>query len=287
MPAVPKDSIGQLLSRASARLAALEDSDPRLEAEILLAHLLKKPRSHLYAWPDRIPDPSLQQAFSTLLEQRLAGQPLAYLTGVREFWSLPLRVTPATLIPRADTERLVERALELIPAAEPWQIADLGTGSGAIAAAIARERPACRILATDLDQDALAVARDNLRRLGLENASCRAGSWCRALPPDLAFDLIVANPPYIAADDPHLQHHGLDREPRGALVSGSDGLDDIRHIASQAPAHLKPGSRLLLEHGFDQASRVGEILRQAGFRHIRSHRDLAGNPRITEGMNSR
>jgi len=283
MPPIPADSIGQVLIQATDRLAVLPGNNPRLEAEILLAHLLQKPRSHLYAWPDSALTRRQQRDLTELLEQRLAGQPIAYLTGVREFWSLPLRVTPSTLIPRADTERLVERALHRIPGSDAWQIADLGPGSGAIAAAIAHERPRCRILATDIDPDALEVARQNFRRLGLTNVHCREGSWYQALPQDTLFDLIVANPPYIASSDRHLQHPGLSREPRGALISGAEGLDDIRRITAQAPDHLKAGGWLLLEHGFDQGPAVHRILREAGLQRVQTCQDLAGNDRVTEG----
>ena len=286
MPLQPTDSIGQALIQATDRLAALPDCEPRLEAEILLAHLLQKPRSHLYAWPDKTLSKRQQQDLMALLDQRLAGQPMAYLTGVREFWSLSLRVSPATLIPRADTEWLVERALQLLPGNNAWQIADLGTGSGAIAAAIAHERPRCRILASDIDPQALEVARQNFQQLGLSNVRCHQGSWCEALPRDVTFDLIVANPPYIASDDPHLQLHGLSWEPRSALVSGPEGLDDIRRIAAQTSDHLKVGGWLLLEHGFDQSPAVRRIFRKAGFLHVQTSQDLSGNDRVTAGSKS-
>ena len=276
-------SIGTALARAARRLAALDETDPRLEAELLLAHLLERPRSHLHAWPGN-PLPEQQEtAYHALVERRLAGEPLAYLTGEREFWSLSLRVTPDTLVPRPDTELLVELALELIPPRASWRIADLGTGSGAIAAAVAHERPACRVIATDRSAAALAVARDNFERLGLGTVECLQGDWLEPLAGRPPSDLILSNPPYVAAADPHLQTPELQHEPLSALVAGDDGLSAIRRIAEQAPAHLRAGGRLLLEHGFQQGAAVRRILRQAGFGQIGTHRDLAGNERVTAG----
>ena len=199
MPADPA-TIRILLAQAVEVLAT---DSPRLDAELLLACCLDKNRSYLYAWPDVIPPADIQARFRDLVARRVAGEPVAYLLGQREFWSLPLTVTPATLIPRPETETLVALALARIPAGADALIADLGTGSGAIALAIARERPRCRIIATDISQDALAVAAANAQRLGLSNVQCLAGDWCSALP-DQQFDLIVSNPPYIAEDDSHL-----------------------------------------------------------------------------------
>ncbi|MES9904993.1 MAG: peptide chain release factor N(5)-glutamine methyltransferase, partial [Sedimenticola sp.] len=201
------------------------------------------------------------------------------------FWSLELRVTQDTLIPRPETETLVERALELIPVGTVLHLADLGTGSGAIAAAIASERPLSRITACDRSVTALAVAEGNFRQLKLPNIITAAGSWCRALPPGERFDLIVSNPPYVAEGDPHLTRNGLPWEPREALTAGADGLDDIRRIISQSPTHLKAGGRLLLEHGPEQGAAVRQLMMEGGFLDTVTHRDLAHRERITEGVN--
>ncbi len=275
-------TIREALDQASRVLQSLPGAAPRLEAEVLLSAVLGKPRSHLFAWPDRTPSPRQLHSFRELVARRTRGEPLAYLTGRREFWSLDLKVTPATLVPRPETERLVERALEQVPPEQPALIADLGTGSGAIAAAIASERPLATLVATDIDAAALAVAGENFRRLGLGNIRCRQGEWCDALPPGPHFDLIASNPPYVAEDDPHLQQQGLPWEPPVALTAGRDGLDALRRIARQAPKHLQPGGLLLLEHGHDQGAAVRGLLRSQGFRAIHTLLDLAGLERATE-----
>ncbi len=276
-------TIGAVLADAARRLAALPGAEPRLEAELLLAHLLERPRSHLYAWPDRpVPAPLLER-FRDLLHRRLAGEPTAYLTGEKEFWSLPLRVTPATLVPRPETELLVEWALSLIPPDARWHLADLGTGSGAIAAAIASERPLCRITASDRSGAALAVARDNLSRLELENVDCAEGDWLQALAGRPRCRLILSNPPYVATGDPALEADVLAHEPEAALLAGDDGLGAIRRIVAAAPAHLEAGGWLLLEHGFEQGTAVRQLLRQAGFEQVETRRDLAGNERASGG----
>jgi len=217
-----------------------------------------------------------------LIERRRKGEPVAYLTGRREFWSLELTVTPDVLIPRPETELLVEQALVRIPPDATRRIADLGTGSGAIALAIASERPHCRVTATDASPAALAVARGNARRLGIGNVEFREGEWFAPLA-GLTFDLIVSNPPYIATADPHLMQGDVRFEPRAALVSGGDGLDAIRLIAVQASAHLQHGGWLLLEHGYDQAAAVRAILGTNGLTDITSVADLAGHARVTAG----
>ncbi len=279
--------IGTLLAAAAQRLASLTDASPRLEAELLLSQVLDKPRSYLFAWPDRTLSAAQREAFETLLSRRLAGEPVAYITGHREFWSLDLLVTPAVLIPRPDTERLVELALAALPARVGARVADLGTGSGAIAAALAHERPDWEVHATDLSAAALAVARNNFRRLGLSQVRTEQGTWCAALPADRRFDLLVSNPPYVPSGDPHLRRGDLRREPRGALASGADGLDDVRRIAQQAPAHLKTGGFLLLEHGYDQGAAVRQILAERGYTEIATHRDLAGQERVSGGCRRR
>ncbi|HEC15390.1 MAG TPA: peptide chain release factor N(5)-glutamine methyltransferase [Sedimenticola sp.] len=278
-----RPTIREALREAGARLASRAGAAPRLEAEILLGLALDKPRSHLHAWPDKALRPQQQTGFRDLIERRSRGEPIAYITGRREFWSLELRVTPDTLIPRPETERLVERALELTPEGRPLRIADLGTGCGAIAAAIASERPRCRITATDRCAAALRVAEANFRRLGLTNITPESGEWCAALPRDEGFDLILSNPPYVPDGDPHLERGDLPWEPRDALAAGPDGLSEIRRIIGQAPSHLVPGGWLLLEHGCDQGAGVRELLAGNGFESIDTLRDLAGRERITEG----
>jgi release factor glutamine methyltransferase len=272
-------NVRDLLASASRRLGG---ADARLDAELLLAHALGVSRARLYAWPEDEPDTVQRAAFERLVEAREQGEPIAYLTGRREFWSLELSVTPHVLIPRHETELLVELALERIPRDRAFRIADLGTGSGAIALALARERPLARVTATDASATALDVARGNAERLGVGNVGFAAGDWYAALG-DARFDLIVSNPPYVAADDAHLAQGDLRFEPASALASGADGLDAIRHIVAGAPAHLADGGALLLEHGFDQSVRVRALLDAAGFVDVRSVRDAAGHERVTLG----
>lgn len=278
------ETISQALRQAASRLSGPSLADARLEAEILLAHVLDKPRTHLFAWPDTRLDEDSRMRFERLVERRLRGEPSAYLTGRREFWSLELKVTADTLVPRPETELLVEQALDLIPVESTLQIVDLGTGCGAISAAIASERPACRVLATDSSAAALAVAVENFRRLGLDNISCRNGYWCTALPAGARFDMIVSNPPYVASDDPHLSADGLPWEPANALISGSDGLNDIREIVRTAREHLVPGGWLLLEHGYDQGKRILHMLRAAGYRDCSTVHDLGGMERVSRAQ---
>ena len=275
-------TIEKLLDRAAARLDATSES-PRLDAELLLAQLLGKSRTQLRTRPDLEIDDTDQRAFEGLLMARLQGAPLAYLAGEREFWSLPFRLSRATLIPRPETESLVEAALACIPPDQAWRIADLGTGSGIVAAAIASERLLCRITATDLDQAALDIAGENAARLGLGNIEFRCGSWYQPLD-GLKFNLIVSNPPYIREGDPHLDQGDVRFEPRRALVSGTDGLDAIRLIVENAPAHLQPGGWLLLEHGYDQAEAVRVLFHARHFMEVRSIRDLSGHERVTLGQ---
>jgi release factor glutamine methyltransferase len=275
--------IGEALRGAEARLRASGTESPRREAALLLCMALDRPRSHVIAWPERRLEPAQLMHFRSLVERRCAGEPIAYITGERAFWTFQVRVTPDTLIPRPETELVVERALSHIPPRAKLRIADLGTGSGALAAAVAMERPRCRIVATDVSRRALAVARDNLVRLGLARVETRPGEWCAALPAAEAFDLILSNPPYVPEGDPHLSRGDAAREPRTALAAGPDGLDAIRRIAACAPAHMAAGGWLLLEHGFDQGEAVRRILRAQGLERIRTHRDLAGLERVTEG----
>lgn len=256
-------------------------ASPDLDAQLLLAHALGVPRAQLKSHPETLPAPSVSRRFRELLARRVAGEPVAYLTGVREFWSLRLRVTPAVLIPRPETELLVERALALHPASEA-RVADLGTGSGALALALACERPGWRVLATDVSGAAVEVARANAAALGLTRVEFRQGDWFEPLA-DERFDLLLSNPPYVAADDPVMS--GLGFEPRAALTPGTDALACLRVLARGAPRHLGRGGWLLLEHGATQGEEVRRELVLAGFRHVRSHRDLAGHERMTEGQN--
>ncbi|WP_290575330.1 peptide chain release factor N(5)-glutamine methyltransferase [Algiphilus sp.] len=272
----PSETVGQLLRAARDRLGARSES-AGLDAELLLAAALGKPRSFLYAWPDHVPTASVRERFDHALTDRLEGQPVAYTLGVREFFGLELAVSPAVLIPRPDTELLVEHAVAHIDAGHA--VADLGTGSGAIALAVAHERPGARVLATDASPAALAVARANARRLDLR-VDLVAGDWCAPLA-DASVDCLLCNPPYIAEGDPHLA--ALSAEPASALVSGRDGLDALRAIVAQAPRVLRPGGRIVLEHGFEQAAAVRALLAEAGFRDIDSERDLGGHERISFG----
>jgi release factor glutamine methyltransferase len=247
---------------------------------LLLAHVLERPRAWLYTWPEHVPTPMQADAFERLVDARASGVPVAYLLCRRAFWSLDLAVTPAVLIPRPETELLVELALERLPQDVACEVADLGTGSGAIALAIARERPLARVRATDLSAGALAVALANAQRLGLANVEFAQGDWCEALG-GIPFDLIVSNPPYIATGDPHLGSGDLRHEPLSALASGVDGLDAIRTIVATARAHLSTGGWLLIEHGWEQATQVRELLVRHGWLDASSVRDLAGHERVT------
>jgi release factor glutamine methyltransferase len=268
-----------LLARGTALLApALEQ--PSLDAGILLAFSLGIARVRLKSHPEEPRTPAEQERYLVLIERRALGEPLAYITGVREFWTLELRVTREVLVPRPETELLVERALALGPARRA-RVADLGTGSGAIALALARERPQWQLIATDVSPAALAVARANAAALGCTQVEFRAGDWYRPLAGE-RFELLLSNPPYVAADDPAL--HELRHEPRLALTPGEDAFAALRALVLGAPQHLAEGGWLLLEHGATQAAELRAALVLAGFRHVRSHRDLAGHERMTEGQ---
>ncbi|UJJ30536.1 peptide chain release factor N(5)-glutamine methyltransferase [Halopseudomonas maritima] len=266
-------------------LASIElpDSDSaRLDAELLLCHVIGKPRTYLRTWPERRPDADQLRQFEQLLSQRRSGVPVAYLLGEQGFWSLQLQVSQSTLIPRPDTERLVEVALELGPQAAA-SVLDLGTGTGAIALALAVERPYWQLTGVDRVAEAVVLARGNAERLQIGNASFVCSDWFSALAGQ-RFDLIVSNPPYIAADDPHLQQGDVRFEPGSALVSGADGLDDIRGLVQLAPDYLQPGGWLLFEHGWQQADDVALLLAERGFEQIESWRDLGGQQRVTGGL---
>jgi release factor glutamine methyltransferase len=269
------------LSQAYQLLVSIEN--PRLDTEILLAHILKKPRSYLLTWANATLTIEQTEQFQYLLKRRLQGEPIAYILQEKEFWSLNLEVTPDTLIPRPDTELLVELILEKLPKASSQTIADLGTGSGAIALAIAKERPNWEIIATDNYLQTLAVAQRNAKRLGLENIHFYQGNWCEALPNGLV-NAIVSNPPYIAEDDIHLNSAELSFEPQHALISGKDGLTALTCIIQQAKKYLAHDGWLLLEHGFDQSRAVQQLLAEAGYKMITSHADLNGHLRVTTGI---
>ncbi len=260
---------------AEALAWARQQGMDRLETQTLLAHALGQTRTWLLTHDDT----PLPEGCLALLQRRLDGEPVAYLTGTQEFHGLSLRVTPDTLVPRPDTETLVDWALDLLPPGMSAQVLDLGTGSGAIALALAHRRPAAEVHAVDASAGALATAQANGARLGL-SVSWHLGSWFAPLA-GLDFDLIASNPPYIRDDDPHLP--ALRHEPRTALAAGPDGLADLRAIVGGAPAHLRRGGWLLLEHGWDQADAVAALLKAAGFQDLQHRCDLAGHRRCTGG----
>lgn len=272
-------SIRELLAQA---IDLLPGDSSRLDAEVLLAACLGKPRSYLHAWPEHVVDDAVLRQYTDWLTRRAAGEPVAHLTGMREFWSLPLTVTPDTLIPRPETETLVELALARMVTGTHCRIADLGTGSGAIALAIASECPRCEIFATDTSDAALAVAQSNAERLGIHNVRFLAGHWCDPLPA-APFDFILSNPPYIAEDDPHLASGDVRFEPRSALVAGGNGMDELGQIASAAFTHLRPGGWLVIEHGYDQGERTARLLHAIGYIEVSDHQDAAGLSRVTLG----
>jgi release factor glutamine methyltransferase len=268
-----------LLERGWAQLAGSSES-ARLEAEVLLAHTIRQPRGYLLAHDDEAIEEATIARYQSMLARRADGEPLAYLTGEREFWSLLLAVTPEVLIPRPETELAVERCLALLDAA-PADVADLGTGSGAIALALALERPQWRIVATDRAAGALEVARTNAQRLDVQNVGFSEGDWFAALP-GRRFALIVSNPPYVAAADPALGP--LRYEPAMALSPGASGMEALRRIVLGASAHLLPGGWLVLEHGAGQAAELASSLVAAGYARVRCHADLAGRDRVTEAQ---
>src|SRR5574340_574984 len=313
-------SLAETLRNDSKRLEAalnLDSGSARIEVQCLLQAVLQVNRAWLLTHPEQILDAEQQARYAALFGRRLVGEPVAYLLGGREFYGLDFKVTPATLIPRPDTELLVDLALQRIPPPSPpaplmellairlggkaakslvipqvgeggrqagrgFRVLDLGTGSGAIALSIAHARPDIAVTAVDASQDALDVARENMRHLNVGNVRLVRSDWFSALH-DERFDIIVSNPPYIAAGDAHLAQGDVRFEPRSALVSGADGLEAIRHITAQAKYHLNPDGWLLFEHGYDQAEQARRLLQQAGFTAVFSARDLAGIERVSGG----
>ncbi|NJI11039.1 peptide chain release factor N(5)-glutamine methyltransferase [Aeromonas veronii] len=274
-------------ARAHIMTVLAGGESPRADADVLLCHLLDCRRSYLMTWPERELDAAQQATLQRWLARRLNGEPIAHLVGEREFWSLPLKVSPATLIPRPDTEVLVEQALTRIPQG-PCAVLDLGTGTGAIALALKSERPEVDVWAVDRMADAAALARENSAALGLP-IEVRDGSWFEPLgEPDRdntpRFAVIVSNPPYIDGADPHLEQGDVRFEPRSALVADDAGLADIRHIVAHAPAYLLTDGCLLLEHGWDQGEAVRQLLRDGGYREVATVRDYGDNDRVTLGL---
>ena len=278
VPAGPAD-LGHLLVWGQELLIQHSES-ARLDAELLLAHVLGRPRSYLGAHPEILPEPDAVGRYQDLLRRRAQGEPIAYLTGEREFWSLPLMVNADVLVPRPETELAAERCLALY-GPQPAQVVDLGTGSGAIALALASERPAWQVFATDRSGSALQIARANAARLGLEAVRFLQGDWFEPLAAN-RFHLIVSNPPYIAANDPHLAD--LRFEPALALTPGATGMEALELILRQAPGHLVPGGWLVLEHGNDQGQKLRSALVAAGYARVRCYADLAGHDRVTEAQ---
>lgn len=275
--------LGELLKSDSKRLESalhLDPSSARIEVQCLLQAVLKVNRAWLLTHPERVLSADETARYSELLLRRLSGEPIAYLLGTREFYGLEFKVTPATLIPRPDTELLVELALQRIPPV--CRVLDMGTGSGAVALTIAHERPNAEVVGVDASQAALIVANENARRLQTNNVRLLHSDWYAALEGE-RFDIIVSNPPYIEAGDAHLESGDVRFEPMSALASGYDGLDDIRRIITDAKTHLVSGGWLMFEHGYDQAARVRQLLQNAGFFDVTSVRDLSGIERVTIG----
>lgn len=278
----PQPELGILIREAAGRLAAVSDT-PRLDASILAEHVFHKSPADLIRDADTVPGAAARMTYQNLIVRRLEGIPVAYLTGHREFWSLDLMVTDAVLIPRPDTELLVEQALARIPAQVPCSVLDLGTGSGAVALAIASERPQARVMAVDTSAAAIDIARANAVALDIRNVEFDLSDWFDALDQN-SFDCIVSNPPYVADDDVHLTTTDIRFEPRAALASGVEGLDDLGIITANAYRYLRAGGWLLVEHGYDQGIAVRDLITAAGFSDIATRRDMGDRERVTEGQ---
>jgi release factor glutamine methyltransferase len=272
------------LALAEAVTALREASEsPLLDAEVLLCKVLSKGRSYLRAWPDATLSAGQRQAYQVLVDDRQQGKPLAYIIGTREFWSRDFQVSPDVLIPRPDTELLIELSLALIPADQPYKIIDLGTGSGIIAITLAAERPHAQVSATDISSNALHIAKMNAAKHKVEHIQFHKSNWFDSIP-DGKFNLIISNPPYVTEDDEHLQQGDLRFEPKTALISAQHGLSDIQAIAETARNRLKNGGFLLVEHGYNQKEKVQTLIRSLGYSHVKTENDLTGQPRATYGQ---
>lgn len=276
-------SIEIALKAATTQLQESGSDSPSVDAAVLMCHVLDKPRSYLLTWPEKLLTAEQLQHFELLLSRRLAGEPIAYIVGEREFWSLPLKVAPSTLIPRPDTERLVEVALAKSNQID-GDILDLGTGTGAIALALASELPGRRVVGVDLRPEAQALATENAQRLAITNVTFLQGSWFEPIEPGTKFALIVSNPPYIEENDPHLTQGDVRFEPLSALVAEDNGLADIKYITEYARGYLQPQAWLVFEHGYDQGQAVREILVSLGYHNVVTEKDYAGNDRVTLGQ---
>lgn len=256
----------------------------RLDAEVLLVFVIGKNRSYLRAWGDKKLEVTSLKLFAELVDKRREGMPIAYLTGQREFWSREFKVSPAVLIPRPETELLIELCLESLSSSQKYTVLDLGTGSGAIAITLAAERPLIEMTAVDKSFDALEIAKDNAARHHCQHIDFVFSDWLSALSSDLTFDFILSNPPYIAHDDVHLSQGDVRFEPISALVAADNGLGDIKQIANEAKKHLRQGGQLWFEHGYNQAQEIQEILKVLNYKNIKTHFDLSGQPRVTMGF---
>ena len=277
----PAMQIMHVIEEAIKQLQSVSDS-ARLDSELLLCSVLKKDRSFLHAWPEHELNQQQSNSFHKLLEQRLLGKPIAHILGERGFWSLNLKVTTDTLIPRPDTERLVELALELIPEKAQWKILDLGTGTGAIALSLAKEKPGCFITATDQSIAVIDIAKENAADNKISNIEFVQSDWFANIN-NQQFDMIVSNPPYIKENDPHLKQGDVRFEPLTALTAGEDGLDDIRTIIATSQKYLTKSGVLLIEHGYDQADAVCDLLSKAHFNNVSNYKDDNDNPRVSIG----
>ncbi|CCN32729.1 Protein methyltransferase hemK [Vibrio nigripulchritudo SO65] len=275
-------SIEDTLKAATEKLIESGSESPSLDAAVLLCHALDKPRSYLLTWPEKLLTSEQDKDFVSLLERRQNGEPVAYIVGEREFWSLPLKVSPSTLIPRPDTERLVELALEKIRSTS-GSVLDLGTGTGAIALAIASELPSHNIVGVDIREEAKTLATENAQQLNLGNASFLQGSWFSPVSEGTKFACIVSNPPYIDACDPHLKQGDVRFEPLSALVADEKGMADLSYIAIHAKSYLEQDGWLLMEHGYEQGKAVRDVLESLGYSDIATEKDYAGNDRVTLG----
>ena len=273
-------SIEEAIAETTERLLSISES-ARLDAELLVARAIDMPRAYLFAHPEDVLDEAAIKRLESTVERRLAGEPMAYISGIKEFWSLELMVSPATLVPRPETELLVDLALRVIPRKADWQVLDLGTGSGAIALAMAKDRPLCDFTAVDVSADALAVAMQNARNLNIPNIDFLQGDWAGPVE-GRRFNVIVSNPPYVRQGDPFLE--SLTAEPDLALIPGPGGLEAIEKIVRDCVSIIEPGGSLFVEHGADQAQDVANLLSSCGWLSVQCYDDYAGLPRVTSAL---